>query len=194
MCVLVAHPFGHLVTNLRGRLLGAGEGNSALIRLLRRGHALVGRHFTFKHPWKILCPLFQLRIAYRQVSCLGGLDVPLNFFLFLFVVAVENLEDGLLGVKATQLRVASDDRSHALFLIVVYRLVALWRINLWHAFLFILGHVFVLEANTIAKHSMSQVLVEVEVHFLDRPHILVYVRVGICSPVIEDVYHPAFFL
>ena len=70
--------------------------------------------------------------------------------------------------------------------------MALRCIDVWDSFLLVFKHVLILEAHSISKHPMCQVLVKVEVHLLDRPDVLVYLRVG-RTPVVENVHHPVLF-
>ena len=94
----------------------------------------------------------------------------MDYLFILFVVTVEHFEDGLLGVEATQLRVASNHGRHALPLVVVDGLVALRGVDQGYTSTSLLSHIFFLELNAVAEHTMSQVFVEVEVDFLYRSH------------------------
>ena len=54
----------YLVAHLGVRLLGGGEGDSAL-GLLSRRHAVVWGHLAVEDPWKILGALFEFWVTHR---------------------------------------------------------------------------------------------------------------------------------
>jgi hypothetical protein len=122
-------------------------------------------------PHEVLLPFLDLWIgvAWAVSAFRNNLCIPLDLNSVFFIVRVEYLDDGLLRVVPIYLRVSINYVFYPILLEEVHGLVGLPSAGAWRAALGILAHVFLRKAYSIAKHLVSNVAVEIDVHLPDGP-------------------------